>query len=53
MIILSIHVCDIDDLLKLMDQQCWYDNSHKTIDITEQQWPILLTWFNFNPSIDK
>ena len=23
------------------------------INHTEDQWPLLLTWFNFNPSMDK
>ena len=24
-----------------------------TMGVDDDQWPLLLTWFNFNPSMDK
>ena len=26
---------------------------HITVPSSSDQWPLLLTWFNFNPSMDK
>ena len=32
----------------------WFIAGHTKQSITKQyQWPLLLTWFNFNPSMDK
>ena len=37
-----------DDWSHCMDQQLIFD-----LVIACGQWPLLLTWFNFNPSMDK
>ena len=35
--------------------QCLNENSRKWYELSSEnsQWPLLLTWFNFNPSMDK
>ena len=30
-----------------------YSTSNKLDDMVFHQWPLLLTWFNFNPGMDK
>ena len=39
------HICNV---LKLLKQQQYHTDILKYV-----QWPLLLTWFNFNPSMDK
>ena len=48
-----------------MAQTIWYkvgfkayqinlqSHDHSIIMASSAQWPLLLTWFNFNPSMDK
>ena len=53
----------IFSLKKLLEEQSygrwvempWPSNDQSNDDklIQEYQWPLLLTWFNFNPSMDK
>ena len=40
---------DLSLLLNTKDDVCWLFQSNRS----SVQWPLLLTWFNFNPSMDK
>ena len=48
LLVVNIYVPYARDLGQLC-RNCW----HRNLSQRQHQWPLLLTWFNFNPSMDK
>ena len=42
-------------VISLLSQSVWTDRMHlyENESLNLELWPLLLTWFNFNPSMDK